>query len=836
MLIFCKSLVVSADHQAAQDGSAILVPSSQDSAAAAITRKDVPKLPGLTRKTTALVINISINKEVIGDFFAEHEEGGDLFFKLEDTVTLKLKFPQDRIVLINGEKYVPLSVFQDVSYTFDEKKLMVSIIGKTTEFKKTVINLYQLGTRPKNLYYPRETSAFLNYGLAYSYTDPIGSKSYSLSNKIGARTGDLFFVSDSLYTKTDTSEQFVRLQSNATYERRNELQWFVVGDQFANSGSLGSTVNIGGIGFSKLYRLDPYFITQPVFNIKGVSEFQSEVEVYFDNVLVSKQSIAPGQFDLANIYSYAGSHKVDIILKDPFGNVRKILYPLYFGTQLLREGLHEYSYNVGFLREQYGTESNQYGKSVFSAFHRYGVTSAFNIGARAEGADGIYNGGLSTSFSLPYIGTFLMSAATSKVSGLWGAAALLQHSYQAKSFSTNLFFQKYSRDYGNISNITSPNMTDYAANLSIGFRLSARDSVSFGYSSNRTFDSITTHVFSGSYSIQLSKMVGLFVNASTTHGNGVIDAINIGFNFTFDNKMHGSTSYNKVGDTNIQALQFQKDTPVGEGLGYHVYSNRTENNSSTSYWFNPGFQYNGRYGIYNVDTIVQSTDHGQTTNAYNLSAAGSLVYAGGFLGASRPVNDSFSIVMVDKLPGVTVLNNGQRIGETNSSGTTVVPNMPPYSQNQIVLDMKNIALDYTISGINQMISPSIWSGSCISFDAVKVRAVTGNVYAKAGDKKVPLEYVELLMKVNNKEVTFPTGKGGEFYLENILTASAAKDTNDNLSCSIIAERRKKGSDYIQPGSYIARGELEGKKCEFSITFPTTEDIITDLGEIQCLIR
>ena len=136
---------------------------------------------------------------------------------------------------------------------------------------------------------------------------------------------------------------------------------------------------MGGLGFSKLYKLDPYFITQPMFNLQGVTAFPSQAKIYMDGVLVGTQPIAPGVFDLRNIYTNAGAHKIEVVLTDPFGNEQKISYPLYFSQILLREGLHEYSYNVGFLREQYGVASNKYGKPVFSAFHRYGVTSSFNI-------------------------------------------------------------------------------------------------------------------------------------------------------------------------------------------------------------------------------------------------------------------------------------------------------------------------------------------------------------------------------------------------------------------------------------------------------------------------
>ncbi|MGV8056522.1 MAG: fimbria/pilus outer membrane usher protein [Smithellaceae bacterium] len=776
-----------------------------------------------------------MNKEIKGDFFAERDVNGNIYLKTEDVVALMLQFRETAVILINGEKYISLNDCLDVSYTFDEKNLAVAIVGKTTESKRTTIEMYSLGKRNTNLYSPREPSAFLNYGVTYSYFDPFGTKAYSVSNRIGGRAGDFFFVSDSLFTKNDTTEQLVRLQSNITYESRGNMQWFVLGDQYANSGNLGSTVNIGGIGFSKLYRLDPYFITQPVFNFQGVTQFPTEADIYLDGILVKKQSIAPGQFDLANIYSYAGSHKLDIVLKDPFGREQRISYPLYFSTQLLRQGLHEYSYNLGFLREGYGTDSNNYSKPAFSAFHRYGITSAFNIGARAEGTDSAYNGGISTAFSLPHIGVITLSAAASNAENSWGTAASVQHSYQHGNFNTNLQLQGYSRDYATVSSPASETITKYAANLGVGFQLGSWGGVSAGYTESQTHSNVTTRTVSGSYSRQLTQTIGLFATASTSFADNSTSSFYVGLNYTPGNNIRGSATLNKSGDTNTETLQIQKDTPVGEGLGYHLYTNRTETSSAISYGINPGFQYNGHYGIYTVDAAILNTNQGQSTGTYNFSAAGSLLYAGGFFAASRPVNDSFSIVMVDKLADATIFNNGQAIGTTNSSGTMVVPNLVSYGQNQITLDVKNMPLNYSISGVSKAISPPAWSGSCISFDALKIHAVSGIVYFLAGSEKVPLEYIELSMKVGEKNVTFPTGKGGAFYLENALRADSTSGGNDNLSCAAIAERREKGGDYIKPGSYTIWGEANGKKCTFSIAFPTTDDIITDLGELQCLI-
>jgi outer membrane usher protein len=809
--------------------------SSPEIAAATVLQERSAKFPKLSKETTSLIVNVSINKQDKGDVFAELDLAGELYLRTEDLVALKIRFLQNTAVLLNGEYYVPLNALPDISYNFNEKNLTVSIRGKTREFEKTDIEIYPFEVRPQNIYYPHEQSAFLNYGLTYSHTDPFGFQSFSLSNKLGARTGNIFFISDSLYTKTESSEQFVRLSTSATYERRDDLQWFVLGDQFANSGDLGSSVNLGGIGFSKIYQLDPYFITEPLFNIKGTAQFPSEADIYMDGVLVSRRPIAPGQFELKNIYSFTGSHMVDVVLKDPFGNVQRIAFPLYMSSQLIREGLHEYSYNAGFLREQYGIKSNEYGEPVLSAFHRYGVTSALNIGARAEASDDISNAGVSTAFTLPYFGAFVLSGAGSSADHAKGVAGSFQHSYQIGSFNTNVQLREYSRNYATVAaHPSSPSMTRYASSVSAGFQLYPIGSFSLGHLTNETHEGALTRVMSANYSRGLTRTMSLFATASATRTVDTTYGFFIGINFTPAKDIRGAAQYSRTGDTNTETLQLQKDIPVGEGIGYRASLSRSDRGASTSYSFNPGFQYNAPYGIYTLDSAIQNSG-GRTTETYTASAAGALVYAGGFYGLSRPVNDSFSIVMVENLRDATVRNNGQEIGVTDFSGRMVIPSHASYGQNRISLDLKNLPLDYSISGVNQEISPPIWSGFCVSFQTLRVRALIGTLYMQKAGEKMPLEFVDIIMEVNEQEVTFPTGKGGEFYMENGLPEDTVSNKVDKQSCRSIAERRKSGGKVIMPGTYQARVEYDGAVCEFDIIFPSTEEAITDIGDIICTL-
>jgi len=60
------------------------------------------------------------------------------------------------------------------------------------------------------------------------------------------------------------------------------------------------------------------------------------------------------------------------------------------------------------------------------------------------------------------------------------------------------------------------------------------------------------------------------------------------------------------------------------------------------------------------------------------------------------------------------------------------------------------------------------------------------------------------LPAEGKEIAFPTGKGGEFYVED-----------------------------LGPGTHVATVEQEGKRCLFGMTVPATDETIVDLGRLTC---
>jgi outer membrane usher protein FimD/PapC len=423
----------------------------------------------------------------------------------------------------------------------------------------------------------------------------------------------------------------------------------------------------------------------------------------------------------------------------------------------------------------------------------------------------------------------------SDADGAGGSARSLQHSYQLGSFSTNLLARQYSRGYATVGSPPSPDMVKYETSAGLGFSVPPAGSFSVNYSKNSTYAKVETEIVGLSYSRVLSRSTSLFVTASQTKTTETVSGLFVGLNFNFDQHRRGSVSYNKSGDSDTETLQVQKDIPVGEGVGYRATLARNAMDASSSSTFNPFIQYNARYGSYSLDSSFRQGDGG-SSKAVTVTAAGALVYADGFYGFTRPVADSFGFVTVGDLADVAVLNNGQVIGKTDASGTAIVPTMSSYNQNRITIDTKNMSMDYTISGVNANISPSLWSGSCMAFNARRIQAVTGSVFIQQAGKRIPLEYIEITMSFNGKEVLFPTGKGGEFYLENALPEESLRHDREMLSCREIAEQRKTGGAIIKPGLYHALAEHDGRTCRFDIVFPVTEDVIWDMGEVICTVR
>ncbi len=150
-----------------------------------------------------------------------------------------------------------------------------------------------------------------------------------------------------------------------------------------------------------------------------------------------------------------------------------------------------------------------------------------------------------------------------------------------------------------------------------------------------------------------------------------------------------------------------------------------------------------------------------------MSVAGGIAWAGTTFAAGRPVTDSFGVVEVDDIEGVRVFVNNEEIGKTGPDGRLFVPTLTSFLQNQISIDVANVPLDFSFPESVKLVSPAYRSGAIVDFHAKRLQAVVGTVKIRLNGDVKPAEFYAVTLAVDGRPVTFVTGRGGEFYVEDV---------------------------------------------------------------------
>lgn len=752
---------------------------------------------------TSTVVAITLNSEPKGEFFIFLTATGDYLVRPSDLESMGIRGARGEILQVEGEAYLSLRSVPELDVRFDEKRLVLAIVSAPALLEKKTVDLRPL--RRPNVLKPRDNSAFLNYRLGYAGSDS-GANAFNLSAELGMRLSDYLFLTDFSHVDTDSERRTVRLMSSLTRDRRADLQRLTLGDFFTSSGELGSTLNLGGVSFSKRYTIDPYLIKQPMAALAGAVALPSEAEIYLDGIRVRTEKLAPGGFQIQNLSYYGGARDIEIVIKDRFGREQRIAYRYYFADTLLKEGLHEYSYDLGFVRQDFGMESNSYGGLAASAFHRYGVSDSLTLGLRGEASRSRLNFGPQAVLRLGDMGTASasLSASSDRDAGS-GLAVQLGYGYQARSFNARLLARGFSEDYALVGATATADRPKAEANAGIGYGTRAAGSFGVDYTVSTKYQGTERRAATLTYSRSFFGNFNLFATLGRVREETARNEVFVGLAYYPGKGITASYLHQDRAGIHTDTLQVGKNAPVGEGWGYRVAAESSRSTAAGDMdYVAPYLQYNGKYGIYTADYRSQSVEAGGRSASYQVSAAGAVGYVGGAFGFSRPIYDSFGLVKVGEIEAVRVSQNNQVIGKTDSSGEIFIPNLGSFVDNQISINDSDIPIDYAISEKEKYVSPPLRSGSLIKFEVTRIQAFSGMLKIRVDGETKPVEYYEITLHGDGKPLVFPTGKVGEFYFEN-----------------------------VKPGVYPASFGYAGKICTFDLAIPESKEMIVELGEVVC---
>ncbi|MDD5223618.1 MAG: fimbria/pilus outer membrane usher protein [bacterium] len=707
-------------------------------------------------------------------------------------------------ILINGENYISLkNLYPEVNFKFDEKKLSVDITAEPKLLNTQVIDIKE--KKENEVLYPKYNSAFLNYLVSYDAGERLKFEDLNIPFEAGIRLGDFLAYSNFSYRKTDDRENFVRLMSNITRDNRKTMRRITLGDFIASSGGhLGGLGNIGGINIAKEFSIDPYFIRYPNIKFSGFIQNPSEVELIINGIPVRKERLSPGGFEFLNLPLTNGLQDVELVVKDASGKVERIKYPFYYSAGILKPGLHDYNYGLGFKRENLREESFNYGDPAFLFYHKYGFTNNLTIGVRGEADPDFFNLGPSASFLAGRAGVIEVSAATSISEKKPGYGAAIDYYYTNNNFSGRFMFEYLNREYTNVSLESIKEKKRFESLLSLGYNIKVIGSLSLIFSEINKYDDQNLSNLTFYFSRNLFRYANLLLRASgSRQADENTYEIFAGLNFYFGDRTSGGLNYQQdIGKSKNnfkETVYLQKNPPFSEGLGYRFMAESENNDWERKADGNANIEYRGRYGIYDANYYSF-----QGRNLYNLTASGGAVFIDKSLFITRPVTDSYGLVKVADLKNVTVNLNSNASGKTNRKGEILVPDLISYYENKISVQDDAIPMNYRIGKTEMFVSPPYRGGAVLKYDVKKIQNLTGHIFLIKDGKKFPAELGKLTANIGNQLVETVVGKGGEFYLEDIT-----------------------------PGKYELNLIYRDMKCLLNVEMPENDRMVTDLGVLEC---
>jgi outer membrane usher protein len=731
------------------------------------------------------IFKLVVNEVPQGDVFVILH-GRDVFVQLSDLESAGLLIKEGKKISLHGKVYVSLqSLSPNLSFSIDETKGILTIKANPSLFKPTVVNF--ANAKPEGLVYSQSSSFFLNYSLNLSTSvNPTGFAEAGYSN-----AGNLLYTS----ITREANGNIIRGLTNYTDDNPQAMIRWIAGDANAVSETpLGGNVLIGGISYGRDFDLNPYFIRYPTYGFSGTVSVPSTADIYVNGVFVKELQLPPGPFNLANLPVEAGSGQTTVVLRNIYGQQETLSSPYYFSTQILSQGLSDYSYNLGFERNNFGLTSWNYGPLVFLGRYRYGFTNSFTGGAQLEAVAGLWNEQVQVSGRLPFADAEL-DLGTSHGRGFSGDAASLRLFHLSSGMSVGVNLTTMSPHYANSSLSPLQDRALFDLQAFLGFQAGIAGSITFQYRNANYRDSGETSDISLLDSVPLGQKFSLVISADHQRQNSglVQNSLFASLNYFFGENTTASLSEQVQGKASSQMLQVFQPTPIGTGMGYRAtITTGAGANQSAS------VQYQAPFGIYEGDF-----QHLNGKTSADLLLSGGLTAIGDSLFATRPVQEGYALVQVPDVPGVTVNLSNEPVGKTDSHGNVLVPNLLPYFGNSISISQRDIPLDYEVDQSQVLIAPPFRGGAFVRFPVFRIQEIFGSIVLVIHGKKVVPAYGDLSFMVGKKVMDSPLGEDGEFYFQN-----------------------------IPPGDYEALVRFQEKAYIITLHVPESKSSFLDLGTLR----
>jgi outer membrane usher protein len=662
---------------------------------------------GADRSEEDLFLEVLLNGSSTSRLLHFVRRGAALCASASDLRSIGLRLPPDRT------SQVCLGELAGLHYRYDVQQQRVAIDARLDALNLPV-NVLNTPQRAA----PQPTGG---NGLLLNY-DLYASRGGGQGNLSGLAELRAFLDGAGVFSNTVLSRRYqvagqgwrgntVRLDSQWRLAFPERALALTVGDTLTSYLSWSRPSRIGGIAFGRDFALQPYQITTPLPQFFGEATVPSAVELYIDGIRQYSGRVPAGPFQLTAVPGISTAGQAQVVLTDALGRASTVSFPFYQASQLLRQGLSDWSVELGTVREDYGLRSFSYGSApVASGSWRYGLSNQLTVESHAEAGHGRATAGAGALWTPAGASVLSGSLARSRDGG---SQLGLGYSWTGRIFNASW---NQLRTFGRYSDIAS----GYGAPIP---RVSGRALVginlrntSFGLNFVQLrYPGQPNSRYAGAY---LSKTLTGGAAFSASYTQNLDDArdrsIFLGLTLTLDDRHTLSLSAQR--QQGYETLLADASQPIdGDGgFGWHVQGRAGDSAG--------GLAELGWLGNHGQLTLGAS-QLGSTRYAY-ADGNGALVLMDNHLFTARRIDDAFALVSTDGVPGVPVLLENRPNGVTDDRGLLLVARLNAYQDNRLAIDPLELPADMRVQRVQSTVAPSDRAGVLVRFGVRKVRAAT----------------------------------------------------------------------------------------------------------------
>ena len=735
-----------------------------------------------------VLLEVSIN-QIRKDTVLLLRSSGYLYAGAQDLRRWRVRLPNTTPLTFDGEDFYALDALEGVTYRLDESTQTLAVKVPPGLFDATTL----LGKKTDfSAPSPASPGGFLNYDVFISHST--GEANTSGVLELGGFGSWGTSQTRILASDRTGSASAIRLETTWTRDQPTQLASLRFGDSISGASGWGGAVRFGGVQWATNFSVQPDFVTFPLPGISGEAALPSTVELYVDNALRMRHQVPSGPFNIDDLPVPNGQGDARLVVRDILGREQIITQPFDTSSRLLKQGLHDYSYEVGFARRNFGTDSNNYGRPLAVGSHRLGLTEQFTGELHGEFLGNQQTMGLGGVMLLPAVGVLSGSFAASHSDKGVGGLVGLGFRRQNRSFSFGVNTQIASQRFVKLGMQSEELAPKHISQAFVGLATTDYGSFSARFTQQAFRDKEDNVIVSGSFATQIGNLGSLSMSVMKFLSGDAQTVFSLNFSMLLGNRTSANISTSARPGREQAQVQVGRNVPAGSGMGYRLVAGLGDSDVRQA-----ELKLQNQIGTYNFGVAQAS---GQ--RAFRGSANGGIALLGGRAFLSRRITDSFAVVQVPNYSGVGIYADNQLVGRTDTYGTALLPRLRAYQMNTVRIEQADLPLDAQIDAMQLDAVPYFRSGLLLKFPIKRSRGALLTVVLENGDPLPAGALAEIIRDSDEEDEVFPAGMGGELYLTGLAASNRLR------------------VNWLE------------QSCEFILTFPESTEPLPYLGTYTCI--